>query len=136
MKTSLPDPELVMIIFEVFLQLFLVLILDHYHFLRYVSVELNFDFLRFSDVLWPFVLPKKERLKNLPNIFLFFYFIQTVNNRSRFIPLFKHFVKRHAEQRRRDSVVISQSLVRRHSNVVYRKKKHKAIFLNRILPDL
>ena len=74
---------------------------------------LNFDFLLFYVVLQLFVQPKKRIIKNAK----YYFFVQTVKSRSRFIPLFKHFVKRHAEQRRRDSIVISQFLFRRHSNV-------------------
>lgn len=47
-------------------------------------------------------------------MFHFYIRIHTRSKRSRFIPQLKHLAKRHAEQRRRVSDVISQALVRLH----------------------
>lgn len=74
---------------------------------------LKFDFLRFHDVLLLFLPPKNLEWWSVTPSPIFF----TVNNRSRFMPMFKHFASRHAEQRRRVSTVISQWPFRRHWNV-------------------
>lgn len=50
----------------------------------------------------------------IEKLFDFYVLIITVSNRSRFIPIPRHFARRHAEQRRRVSNVISQPPLRRH----------------------